>query len=121
MSSLIVCLFQLYVKVDEMYIEKPGIITKEWKVQNDEMLNKNLSNLMLDRVWYFTQKNWSNVWSILKGEIRMGLIIIFVIILSLWSVTKTLEKMTDKIIETQHKQNELLEKIHSKLEEKTDE
>ena len=51
----------------------------------------------------------------------MGLIIIFVIILSLWSVTKTLEKMTDKIIETQHKQNELLEKIHSKLEEKTDE
>jgi ABC-type bacteriocin/lantibiotic exporter with double-glycine peptidase domain len=43
--------------------------------------------------------------------------IIIVIIISLWSVTKTLEKLTDKILEKQNKQNELLEEIKQKLEE----
>ncbi|UCZ53730.1 hypothetical protein LGQ02_02785 [Bacillus shivajii] len=43
--------------------------------------------------------------------------VVIVIILSLWSITKTIEKMTDKIIEKQDKQNELLEQIKLKLEE----
>lgn len=45
--------------------------------------------------------------------------IIIVLIISLWSVTKTLEKLTDKILEKQNKQNELLEEIKQKLEENT--
>ncbi|WP_226670309.1 hypothetical protein [Metabacillus litoralis] len=47
--------------------------------------------------------------------------IVIVLILSLWSITKTLEKMTDKILDSHKKQNELLEDIKSKLEEKQDE
>ncbi|UCZ54920.1 hypothetical protein LGQ02_09315 [Bacillus shivajii] len=43
--------------------------------------------------------------------------VVIVIFLSLWSITKTIEKMTDKIIEKQDKQNELLEQIKLKLEE----
>ena len=45
-----------------------------------------------------------------------ALAIILVIILSLWSITKTLEKLTDKVLENQNKQNELLEEIKSKLD-----
>jgi hypothetical protein len=40
-----------------------------------------------------------------------SLAIIIVIIISLWSVTNTLEKLTDKILDKQNKQNELLEEI----------
>lgn len=45
-----------------------------------------------------------------------ALAIIIVIIISLWSVTKTLEKLTDKILEKQNQQNELLEEIKQKLD-----
>jgi ABC-type bacteriocin/lantibiotic exporter with double-glycine peptidase domain len=45
--------------------------------------------------------------------------IIIVLIISLWSITKTLEKLTDKILEKQNKQNELLEEIKQKLEGNT--
>ncbi|WP_187119034.1 hypothetical protein [Bacillus marasmi] len=48
------------------------------------------------------------------------LAIILVILLSLWSITKTLEKLTDKVLENQKKQNELLEEIKSKLVGKCD-
>jgi hypothetical protein len=49
------------------------------------------------------------------GVNRMETIaIIIVLIISLWSVTKTLEKLTDKILEKQNKQNELLEEILNK-------
>jgi ABC-type bacteriocin/lantibiotic exporter with double-glycine peptidase domain len=46
--------------------------------------------------------------------------IIIVLIISLWSITKTLEKLTDKILEKQNKQNELLVEVKQKLEENTD-
>ena len=46
--------------------------------------------------------------------------IVIVIILSLWSITKTLEKMTDKILDSHKEQNELLEEIKSKLVGKSD-
>jgi hypothetical protein len=46
--------------------------------------------------------------------------IIIVIILSLWSITKTLEKLTNKVLDKQNKQSELLGEIKSKLEGKTD-
>ena len=45
-----------------------------------------------------------------------GLAIIFVIILSLWSITKTVEKSTNMVLEKQDKQNKLLEDIKEKLE-----
>jgi hypothetical protein len=49
------------------------------------------------------------------GVNRMETIaIIIVLIISLWSVTKTLEKLADKILEKQNKQNELLEEILNK-------
>lgn len=44
------------------------------------------------------------------------LAIIFVIILSLWSITKTVEKSTNMVLEKQDKQNKLLEDIKEKLE-----
>jgi hypothetical protein len=41
------------------------------------------------------------------GRNRMGSIaIIIVLIISLWSVTETLEKLKDKILEKQNKQND---------------
>ncbi|WP_170885465.1 hypothetical protein [Bacillus alkalicellulosilyticus] len=46
--------------------------------------------------------------------------IILVIILSLWSITKTLEKLTDKILTSQNKQTELLEEIKARLDDKVD-
>jgi ABC-type nickel/cobalt efflux system permease component RcnA len=46
--------------------------------------------------------------------------IIIVIILSLWSITKTLEKLTNKVLDKQNKHSELLEEIKSKLEGKSD-
>lgn len=52
-----------------------------------------------------------------SGE-NMDLGIMLVIVLSLWSITKTLEKLAIKVMEKQDKQNELLEKIISTLEEK---
>lgn len=48
------------------------------------------------------------------------LAIILVIIISLWSITKTLEKLTNKVLENQNKQKELLEAIKSKLDGKSD-
>ncbi|SFG22221.1 hypothetical protein SAMN05216353_12853 [Halobacillus alkaliphilus] len=45
-----------------------------------------------------------------------GLIIIVVIILSLWSITNTLQKLTNKVLEKQDQQNQLLEEIKVKLE-----
>jgi hypothetical protein len=45
-----------------------------------------------------------------------ALAIIIVIIFSLWSVTKTLERLTDKILEKQSHQNALLEDIKRKLD-----
>ena len=41
--------------------------------------------------------------------------VIVVIILSLWSITKTLEKISDKILTSQNKQTELLEQIKERL------
>ncbi len=40
-----------------------------------------------------------------------ALVISIVIILSLWSITQRLEKLTNKVLEKQNKQNELLEEI----------
>ncbi|WP_198162635.1 hypothetical protein [Halobacillus mangrovi] len=42
--------------------------------------------------------------------------VIIVIILSLWSITKTIEKVSNKIIEKQEQQNELLKEIKSNLD-----
>ncbi len=47
-----------------------------------------------------------------------ALAIIFVIILSLWSITKTLEKLADKILTGQIKQTKLLEDIKARLDDK---
>lgn len=46
------------------------------------------------------------------------LVILFVIILAVWSITKMMEKMNDKILAraSHEKQNELLKEILSKLE-----
>lgn len=44
-----------------------------------------------------------------------ALVIILFLWISLWSITKTLEKLTDKITENQDKQYNLLEEIKSKL------
>jgi hypothetical protein len=41
--------------------------------------------------------------------------VIVVIIISLWSITKTLEKISDKILISQNKQTELLEQIKESL------
>jgi hypothetical protein len=41
--------------------------------------------------------------------------VIVVIIISLWSITKTLEKISDKIFISQNKQIELLEQIKESL------
>ncbi len=41
--------------------------------------------------------------------------VIVVIIISLWSITKTLEKISDKILINQNKQTELLEQIKERL------
>ncbi len=46
-----------------------------------------------------------------------ALVISIVIILSLWSITQRLEKLTNKVLEKQNKQNELLEEIKLKLDE----
>jgi ABC-type nickel/cobalt efflux system permease component RcnA len=46
----------------------------------------------------------------------MDIGVILVIVLSLWSITKTLNKLTDKILEKQDKHYKLLEEIKSKLE-----
>ncbi|WP_391560038.1 hypothetical protein [Robertmurraya sp.] len=48
-----------------------------------------------------------------------ALAIIIVIIISLWSITKTLEKITNKILDSHKQQNELLEAIKSKLDEQS--
>lgn len=45
-------------------------------------------------------------------------VIIVVIVLSLWSITITMEKQTDRLLESQREQVELLRKIHMKLDEK---
>ena len=45
-----------------------------------------------------------------------ALAIIVVMILSLRSIVYTLEKLTDKILEKQERQNQLLEEIKAKLE-----
>jgi hypothetical protein len=49
-----------------------------------------------------------------------ALAIILVIVLSLWSITKTIEKLTDKLLENQNKQIELLEEVKSKLDANSD-
>jgi hypothetical protein len=49
----------------------------------------------------------------------MGLVIIIVMILSLWSITKTLEKLSNKILDKQDKQTELLEEIKMRLDKKS--
>ncbi|MCA0969316.1 hypothetical protein LCM20_01775 [Halobacillus litoralis] len=48
----------------------------------------------------------------------MGVIIVAVMILSLWSIVNHLTKMTNKIESKMDRQNELLEKINAKLEDK---
>jgi hypothetical protein len=45
--------------------------------------------------------------------------LILVIVLSLWSITKTLEKLTGKILKKQDSQIKLLEEINDKLEKNT--
>lgn len=47
-----------------------------------------------------------------------ALAIILFLWIFLWSITKTLEKLTTKIIENQDKQYKLLEEIKSKLNDK---
>ncbi|WP_197061383.1 hypothetical protein [Halobacillus sp. BBL2006] len=49
----------------------------------------------------------------------MGLAVIVVMILSLWSITKTLEKLSNKILDKQDKQTELLEEIKIRLDKKS--
>lgn len=44
-----------------------------------------------------------------------ALVIIIFLFIFLWSITKTLEKVTDKILEKQNTQNELLMEIKSIL------
>ncbi|MFI8684449.1 hypothetical protein [Rossellomorea sp. NPDC077527] len=46
------------------------------------------------------------------------LVIVVVIVLSLWSITITIEKQTGKMLESHRAQIELLKKIQSKLDEK---
>ena len=46
-----------------------------------------------------------------------ALAIIVVLIISLWSITKTIEKLTNKILTNQNKQTELLEQIKSRLDD----
>jgi len=46
-----------------------------------------------------------------------ALAIIIVIIISIWSITKTLEKISNKILASHQQQNELLVAIKSKLDE----
>ncbi|MFC7786341.1 MULTISPECIES: hypothetical protein [unclassified Rossellomorea] len=45
-------------------------------------------------------------------------VIILVLVLSLWSITVTIEKQTSRLVESQREQIEWLKKIQSKLEEK---
>ncbi|MFE8700035.1 hypothetical protein ACFYKX_05285 [Cytobacillus sp. FJAT-54145] len=49
----------------------------------------------------------------------MDIGVILIIFISLWSITKTLEKLSDKILEKQDRQYELLEKILRKIEEQS--
>ena len=49
-----------------------------------------------------------------------ALVIIFIIILSLWSITKTLERLINMVLEKQDIQNKLLEEIKAKLESNFD-
>ncbi|WP_456278394.1 hypothetical protein [Bacillus sp. AK128] len=42
--------------------------------------------------------------------------IMLFILISLWSITTTLEKLTDKVLERQDKRNQLLEEINKKLD-----
>ncbi|MDV2682767.1 hypothetical protein RYX56_00110 [Alkalihalophilus lindianensis] len=49
----------------------------------------------------------------------MDIGVIVVIVLALWSITKTLEKLTDRVLEKQDRQTQLLEDIKAKLESKT--
>ena len=44
--------------------------------------------------------------------------VILILWIFLWSITKTLEKLTDKILEKQDKQYKLLEEIKSNLNNK---
>ncbi|WP_246941973.1 hypothetical protein [Bacillus pinisoli] len=46
----------------------------------------------------------------------MDIGVMLFIFISLWSITKTLEKLADKVLEKQEKQNQLLEEISKKLE-----
>lgn len=55
----------------------------------------------------------------LGGGSHMGLAVIVVMILSLWSITKTLEKLSNKILDKQDKQTELLEEIKIRLDKKS--
>ncbi|MCA1060056.1 hypothetical protein LCL96_14050 [Rossellomorea aquimaris] len=45
-------------------------------------------------------------------------VIVVVIVLSLWSITITIEKQTEKMLESHREQIDLLKKIQSKLDEK---
>ena len=45
-----------------------------------------------------------------------GLLIIVVLILSLWSITNTLQKLTNKVLEKQDQQTQLLEEIKANME-----
>ncbi|MCA1010526.1 hypothetical protein [Halobacillus halophilus] len=44
-----------------------------------------------------------------------GLLIILVLILSLWSITNTLQKLTNKVLEKQDQQTQLLEEIKANI------
>jgi len=47
-----------------------------------------------------------------------GLAIIIFLLIALWSITKTLEKLADKIMQNQDKQNELLEELISSFKDR---
>ncbi len=48
---------------------------------------------------------------------KMYIFIFVLVLLSLWSITKTLEKLKDKILAKQERQIEVLEQIQIMLEE----
>jgi ABC-type bacteriocin/lantibiotic exporter with double-glycine peptidase domain len=52
-------------------------------------------------------------------EMMDGLAIILFLLIALWSITKTLEKLAHKIMKKQDKKNELLEELISSLKDKS--
>ncbi|WP_313893590.1 hypothetical protein [Psychrobacillus sp.] len=79
-------------------------------ILSDELLcNSNFGLL----VWILKFKNKESVVITIEA---LGIVLVLWVFL--WSITKTLEKLTDKVLEKQDKQYKLLEEIKSRLDEK---